>query len=368
MATFFSTGISVLNNSAMTSMTMEDIWQRLRNDVRLRQDVEHLRKVKRLDTNSYSRLKVSLPFFCCASFNEGMRNSKNFISVSSFVVDIDKYSGETAKLEALRERIRQDDRVALCFISPSGDGMKVVFTLAEPCTDLKSYSDFYKSFVMLWAQQMDLAQYVDLSTSDATRACFLSSDAAAFINPMAEAVFMDQYVPNVELLNFSNDSFMTLTNNGANEADVLAQPAVEKVSETRHFEADANCSHHIQPDAYAQVLSTLKTKARPNPLQRETAVPEPLVRLMPVLEKSLLQKGIQLLVVRDVQFGKQVQMQCGMDLAEINIYYGKKGFSVVMTTKKGTHSGFCALCAHIAEQTIYALYSEAYQVGDPSLN
>ena len=353
MTTTLSSGISVMNNAPMTALTMDALWQRLRHDAPLSEEISRLRKVKRLDATAYNRLKVALPFFCCATFSNGVRHSNSFVSVSAFVVDIDKYSGEVAHLETLRNRICSDERVALCFISPSGDGLKVVFTLSEPCVSLKEYSDFYKTFVADWAQKMDVSTFVDLRTTDATRACFLSHDALAFINPMSEPVVLEQYAPSVLSFDMGESNSVFTTATPLESISVVAVPKVATAPKT--YAPDANCSHHIQPDAYASVLAVLKTKARPNPLQRATFVPEPLQHLMQPLMQVFTQQGISVLTVRDVQFGKQIQFQSNTDLAEINIYYGKKGFSVVLSTKKGTHPTFSELCVHLAEQTIFTM-------------
>jgi hypothetical protein len=362
MATF-SVGTSVMNNAPLAAITLDALWQRLRHDVALRDEIERLRKVKRLDLAAYNRLKVALPFFCCATFGNGVRHSQNFVSVSAFVVDIDKYSGEVARLEALRNRICSDERVAMCFVSPSGDGLKVLFLMAEPCLNLKEYSDFYKSFVYDWAKLMEVEQFVDLRTTDATRACFLSHDPLTYINPMAETVVLQRFAE-------AAFAFETVS---SDESVAVAEPmakvavAPKAAPAPKSFEPDANCSHHIQPSSYAEVLAALKTKARPNPLQRNTVVPEPLVHLMSPLAKAFSQQGITVISVRDISYGKQCQMQCGNDVAELNIFYGKKGFSVVASMKRETNPTLCELCVHLAEQTIFALYVE-YHVPDVLLN
>jgi hypothetical protein len=358
-STFFS-GISVMNNAAMSALTLDAIWQRVRHDNALQAEVERLRKFKRLDATAYNRLKTGLPFFCCATFTNNVRHSQYFASVSALVVDIDKFSGETNRLEALRNRICTDQSVAMCFISPSGDGLKVVFCLSEPCLNLKAYSDFYKSFVHNWAKKFDLEQFVDLRTTDATRACFLSHDPSAYINPMAETVVLQGF----STLNLGIEM---LENNEALSVSSEKSTAAKGVTLPKTFAPDANCSHHIQPNVYAEVLNTLKAKARPNPLQRSTFVPQPLVHLIAPLTKYFLQQNIILIAERDVNYGKQLQLQCGNDVAELNVYYGKKGFSVVLSPKRGTNPSLGELCVHLVEQTIFALSVE-YNVPDALLN
>jgi hypothetical protein len=343
MATFMF-GSSVLANVSMATTSLDALWQRIRHDEVLKADVERLRKVRRMDSAAYGRLKTNLPFFCCADFNNGLRHSQHFVSAAGFVVDIDKYSGEQSRLETLRDRICSDDRVAMCFISPSGEGLKVVFHLAEPCTNLKEFSDFYKIFVSQWANDLDIMPFVDLRTADATRACFLSHDAFAYINPMAGNVVMSDFLPMV------CDSIFNAQVAGSET--FVSKGATTTATKPKTFEPDANCSHHIQPDTYAELMVLLKSKAKPNPLQRRTFVPEPLVHLMAPLAKALATYQINVLTAKDIQYGKQVQVQCAQDFGEMNIYYGKKGFSVVLSMKSETNYSLNELIGHIAEQAI----------------
>ena len=337
-----SVGAQVTAQGALQSMAFHVVAERMRTDVSLLRDVEHLRKIKGIDAGVYGSMKLRLPFFCCATFTGGVRHSKHFESVSAFVIDIDKYAGESSKLVALRTRIQSDERVAMCFVSPSGDGLKVVFAMETPCYDLRSYASFYKSFTTEWAQGLGISAFVDLRTCDATRACFMSSDVDVYFNPLCDVVNWSAYVA------VAPEVLPTLIAEARTDNNTIS----EETAAVRTFEPDANCSHHIQPMVYANVLSMLKTAARPKPLQRSTFVPEPLERLMQPLINKLLTHGITVLVARDIQYGKQVQAQCGNDVSEMNIFYGKNGFSVVASNKKGTHLELCAVCVLVAEQVI----------------
>ena len=94
----------------------------------------------------------------------------------------------------LRKTITSDTRTVMCFVSPGGDGLKVLFRFSERCYDAGLYKTFYKAFLDRFARQYGVEQVVDGKTCDVTRACFLSADAEAYYNPDAEPVVLTDYV------------------------------------------------------------------------------------------------------------------------------------------------------------------------------
>jgi hypothetical protein len=49
-----------------------------------------------------------------------------------------------------------------------------------------------------------------------------------------------------------------------------------------------------------------------------------------------LDRGIQTTEVINIHYGKKFRFQLGIRQAEINVFYGRKGFSVVQTPRNGT--------------------------------
>jgi VirE N-terminal domain len=352
----FSVGVSVASGEPMTVASLSDIWQRVQNDAALRAEVERLRKVKAMEVDAYTRLKVRLPFFCCGAFNGGVRKGEHFVGAAAFVLDIDHYSNDEAKLEALKMQLAADERVALLFRSPGGDGLKVVFVLDSTCADTKVFSDSYKAFAFRFAEQYELTKYMDFRTADATRACFLSADATAYINPMAELVSWQSLVavlPKLPLDNtipFAPDLTLGSASSDSAENEAVVKPLAEAER--------VNCSHNIAPDVYADILRKLQTKARPNPMQREVAQPERLQLVVAPIAAAALLEGVQLLNVKDIQYGKQLRFGCGNDLAEVNVFYGKRGFSVVEVVRTTHSSTLAAVCVVLSEQAIFATFKE----------
>lgn len=323
--------------AALQPATLESVFHRLRDDAALRDDTERLRRVKQLDAGAYSRLKVRLPFFCCGCFAGGLRRTEHFEQIEAWVLDVDKLSGDAATLADWQARLSADERVALLFRSPGGDGLKLVFRLDQPCTDTKAFTDAYKAFAFAFGEQYGLSKHIDFRTSDVTRVCFLAHDPHAYINPMADPIAWRSLAPEQ-----TQPALVELF--GAEAATPAETVATEKPGR----------SHAIHPDTYADILRKLQTRARPNPLKRAVFVPEALERVVPAIEAALRAEGLTVAEVRDIQFGKQLRLECGNDAAEINLFYGKKGFSVVQVPKRQTHEALGQLAAFIAEQTIFS--------------
>lgn len=359
-------GATVTAAVPMAAITLGNLWQQVRNDASLRAEVERLRKVKAMEAEAYTRLKVRLPYFCGSSFKGGVRRSEFFEGAEVLVLDIDHYSNDAVILEALKVRLSEDERVAMAFVSPGGDGLKLLFVLAKACDDTKQFSDVYKAFAYRFAEQYDLTKYMDFRTFDATRVCFLSSDEKAYFNPMAERVEWEGLVPTLPVLEerkLVKDATIPFLDDApmASEAGkVMASPLVatadaptHKAAASKETAAGENCSHNINPDVYADILRKLQAKARPNPKRREVAQPERLQAVVAPVAMEAQAQGITLAEVRDIQYGKQMVFHSGNHSAEINVFYGKRGFSVVEVVRNAHSMTLAKLCVFIAEQVIY---------------
>ena len=322
-------------NSRLQPVTLEAIHARITGDTGLRDDTERLRRVKQLDQAAYTRLKVRLPYLCGAECRDGVRRSDHFERINWFTLDVDHYSGSAVELRALSERLRADERVALMFVSPGGDGIKLLFRLDMPCTDTRQYSEAYKAFAFAFGQQYELGKYVDYRTSDATRVCFLSYDEAAYCNPSAVALDWYSYLPE-------------------RVQPALALALSERQSASAEPAEKPGRSHQIHPDTYSEILARLRAKARPNPVKREVYVPEALQAVMPAVQQAIEREGFVLEGVSDIQFGRQLSVTHGQFRAEINLFFGRKGFSVVHVPKRNTHPKLAEAAMFVVEQAIYS--------------
>ena len=137
--------------------------------------VRNLRIIYSIDKKRYNEVKRQLPYVVCGIFNPPFRKVENFAYTEYFIVDIDHIASKGLNLMNVRQNIETDPRVLITFVSPSQDGIKVLFRLKERCCDSGIYSLFYRAFVQKFSEMYQLQQVIDARTSDVSRACFIVS-------------------------------------------------------------------------------------------------------------------------------------------------------------------------------------------------
>ena len=296
--------------------------------------IAQLRQIRMLDEKQYRKQKTSLPYFCCGVFHPSVRRRDNFAEIDSFVLDFDHFSGDGMEKSQAFDRLKLDPMVKFLFTSPGGDGLKAAFVLDKPCKDFELYTYFYKSFLQQFAQRHGLEQYADYVTHDVTRATFLSADSEAYINPQPEPVILEQYVSLEKI-----------------------DQGIEKAFETLKKEfGSAAPEGAILPVVNDETLALIKQKLNPNyrPKNKEKNffVPDEINVLMPYVIESLKDQRISVSEVKPIQYGKQLRVEVDHLWAELNIFYGKRGFSVVKTTKSGSNSDLATLSCQLINQCI----------------
>lgn len=301
-------------------------------DTEIEARIRQLRIIRDLDVRQYSMLKRQLPYVVCGIFNPPIRHSENFGYTEFFIVDIDHVGHKNINISELRKTMQADERVVLSFLSPGEDGLKLLFRLKERCYDPGVYSLFYKLFVLSLSKQYQLEQVIDARTCDVARACFISIDSQAYFNANAIEVDMNTFMNT-----HNNDELFSLRK----KADALLNNTVQ-----RH-----NDQKGPDNDALMQIKQLLNPKAAVP--KREAFVPEQLNVLMQILEPLIQNAGVQLYEVQNISYGKKLKMKMGLHEAEINLFYGKKGYSVVVSPRRGTNDELNALMAQLIEQTIF---------------
>lgn len=76
-------------------------------------------------------------------------------------------------------------------------------------------------------------------------------------------------------------------------------------------------------------------------------VPEQLNEIVEDLKKYVEDSGIVVSEIINISYGKKIRMKMGVKQAEINVFYGKKGFSVVESPRSGTVAEFNKLTAEL---------------------
>lgn len=141
--------------------------------------ISRLRQLKQKEPEVYDKEKLSLSFFTMAgTFSE--RNKAGFQQPSGYIIlDIDGLPLD--QLSEIRARIESDQHTAICFLSPSGVGLKIAFKVsisndAECKAAFAAISEYFIS-----EYQIEL----DPSGKDICRACFVSFDPDIYYNPDA---------------------------------------------------------------------------------------------------------------------------------------------------------------------------------------
>jgi hypothetical protein len=302
-------------------VSLDRLYQGIRHPKpQLLNQIKRLRMVRAMDPKQYARLKKDLPYFVCGRFHPAYRRKDNFSSIECFVIDLDHFEGSGLKRDEVAEAMRSDERVVLVFTSPGGDGLKVLFRMEERCFDPGLYSYFYKAFLHKLIQQYDLGKVADLATHDVSRACFLSVDNEAYFNPGALPVRLSQYFDPL-----APDSTRDVHTAQKQPEAVVAKPEKEPLSE----------------ETLEAIKRKLNPNFRPRKPKKEAYVPPELESQIPVLKQKLEAVDILLREAVSISYGKQLKLEAGPLLAEVNIFFGKRGFSVVKTTKTGTNPVAC---------------------------
>ena len=332
-----SVGTNVRNNTEpLMKVTPDYIFNALRNpkpnfESRIRQ----LRVVRQLNEAQYASLKQQLPYFVCATFNPPFRKSDNFAYTQYFVIDIDHIGAKGLIIGDLKAKFISDPRTLLCFVSPGEDGLKVMMRLKDKCYDAGVYSVFYKRFVSDFSTQYNLQQVVDAKTSDVARACFMSVDRNAYYNPSAEPVDMSRVI---NLM----DSSELLRQKKAAEKDIKELPS-----------QDAPRLREPDEDSMDKVRQLLKMRQKKQaPVAQDVYVPEILNQLEEKLRNYVNDVGFTISEIINIQYGKKIRAELGLKKAEVNLFYGKKGFSVVVSPRTGTDESLNSLLAETVQTFI----------------
>ena len=294
--------------------------------------IQQLRIVYSMDAKAYAQLKRRLPYFVCGQFNPPFRRKENFAYTESFILDFDHLSSKQLSMKTIRDNIVKDEQVMMCFTSPSEDGLKVMFRLKERCYDAGLYSIFYKAFAATFAMRHNLTQVTDSKTSDVARACFISIDPNAYFNPNSIPVDIKAY------LDESNPDLIFKIKHEQDEHDkVIKKSDDDQVS--------------LPKDPDKDILTRIRQQLNPKaqlPIEQHPAyVPERLNEIIAELKLFIEETGLQVTEIINIQYAKKIRARLGQKEAEVNLFYGKRGFSVVISPRLGTNEELNELLADL---------------------
>lgn len=168
----------------LKTVSLESIFREIRFSHNLKNLTSELSKI----TGEEAQRKYkqdNFPYFNLGGFKDNHRLNKNLISTSFFLFDYDHLDD---KLKDMKEQLKADEHVFAYFVSPRGNGLKVIYRLDKSIEDYKVFSELYKHYARLF--RVDLGADPD-KTSDASRPCYYSYDPEMYINEMAVLLATD---------------------------------------------------------------------------------------------------------------------------------------------------------------------------------
>jgi len=299
--------------------------------------INQLRSVLMLDGQKYRQMKTNLPYVVAAKFHPSFRKIENFAKTSYFIIDLDHLADKEVDKEMLFGRLCNDPRTVLCFTSPSGDGLKVFFKLNEPFYDTSKYRIFYTLFAQQFALEFSVHQVIDKSTSDVARACFVSYDPDVYYNGNADAINADAFV------DFDNQLQM--------QELISTQKETEK--KVARSKDDVKCGQELPIDLFQQIKDRLNPTLKER-REKKIFVPNELEGILPQITSRLSEFDISVDTIKNIHYGKQIKFKMLQWWGEINVFYGKRGFSIVKSTKSGSSEKLTNAAAEILSQFLFS--------------
>lgn len=300
---YMGTQLVSSNSEILTPVSPDEIVKKIKTDDSLRSRIEDLKRAKAIDTKAYRKLKTNLPYFVTSKFDGNIRKTDRFEYTQYWIIDLDECLLTPSGGQKLKEKIKQDPMTMMMFVSPGGEGLKVVFQLDTPCTSAQEHSLAYKSFATGYAEYLELEGIVDLKTSDVARACFLSYDPDVYYYPFPQCLEWRKYLP-------TNSVETAVT-------EVKATPVV-----------DNTVISNIQ-----QIINPQRVAKRND---RQVFQPAQLKEIEVDLLNIVSQQGIKVENIVPLNYGIKLIVSKNYQRGEVNIFYGKKGFLVVTSPKSGT--------------------------------
>ena len=320
-------------NDPLVKVTPEYLFHAVKNaKPAIASAIRQLRLVRNIDVKQYQLLKRDLPYVVTGIFNPPVRRTENFAWANHFILDIDHLSVKETNPEAVKATLNADPRILLMFISPSEDGLKILFRLSEKMYDHARYSIFYRAFTDAFSKQYNLQQVADTRTSDVTRACFISLDPEVYYNPNAEPVMPESFV---DFNNYLDVKQLKANWKEKEKTERADNPPPEKPQ--------------LEDEALEKIKKTLNPNFKPR-REKQIYVPEQIETVTENVMAKMLEHEIATTEIINIHYGKKFKFALGRKQAEVNLFYGKKGFTPVISPRAGTHPELNEICRQLLAQ------------------
>jgi len=150
-------------NDKLLKIGIDKLYSAIKNPkAQIRDLISQLRILISIDPASYKNMKTNLPYVVPSIFNPPFRKTGNFGSSEHLILDFDHLSEYDLDPEELKNKIRNDNRIEMMFVSPSLNGLKVFFRIKEKIYDPAKYSLFYKNFSLAFAKEHQISKILDV--------------------------------------------------------------------------------------------------------------------------------------------------------------------------------------------------------------
>ena len=175
---YANSNVSIFKN--FTTPTKEVSISEVLTSIKLGIHKEEIIKIRELtragNLEAAKILKKQLESFTpSGTFKNGRSKDKLEIYNQSIVLDIDKVNNE--KLETIQRKLKEIPYTLGSFISPSGNGIKII---VGTTSEEKDHKLAYSKIADYYSKALNVA--IDSSGSDVCRLCFMSYDPNCYIN------------------------------------------------------------------------------------------------------------------------------------------------------------------------------------------
>lgn len=141
------------------------------------EEIQTIRNLR--EKEQRNELKKQLPYFTFSTFRDNTRHNDKFEETNTVVYDLDAI--DNSLLEDLKEELKQDVMIYSFFVSPSGNGLKLIYKTDTKIYDIETYKLTYENYREILESKYEIQ--LD-KTNDPARACFISYDPDIYFNDL----------------------------------------------------------------------------------------------------------------------------------------------------------------------------------------
>jgi len=176
----------------MKTCTLESIFEAIRGEG-WKEIIEEIRDEKGPKKRKELKSK-NLAYFNLGIYKDNYRTNDSFLSTEFLLFDFDHLGGD---INEKKNILTNNKNIYAMFISPSGDGLKIIMRLDNKITNKDEFSLIYKHFAKISVTA--IGKEAD-HTSDVSHPCYISFDSDIYINVCAEPL-------NIEVDDFVNEEY-----------------------------------------------------------------------------------------------------------------------------------------------------------------